>query len=344
MGNRIILVSSGKLMNLRAGIKPRTKYGFILPKRSGRKNRWVLLGLTVLFCHITTSVAHSTLSVGHSIEDVELTQNHREGSVWPMKDFPHRFTPLSIVQNLENGKPESAQSNEGMNSEGDGVESDFSDEFEEEFGLVGESEIFDPLGWYNRLMTKVNDGFYFLILRPSAIGYRYVIPEGVRLSVNRFFNNILFPIHFVNNVLQFKFKRAGIELVRFGLNTTVGIAGFADPAKKWLKLQPYPEDFGQTLGYYGLGGGFHLVLPILGPSNFRDTLGLFADSFLDPICYLGSCFAGYWEAALGVQIFKTGNDTSLHIGEYESIKKDAVDLYLFIREAYEQKRKREIKK
>ncbi len=115
-------------MNLRVAIKPRTQHGFILPKRSGRKNIWVLLGLTILLFPFTLSVAHSTLSVGHSIKDVELTRNHQEGSVWPMKDFSHRFTPLSIAKNLENGEVETAQSNEGVDSEGDGFDSDFSDE------------------------------------------------------------------------------------------------------------------------------------------------------------------------------------------------------------------------
>ena len=321
----------------------RAKDGLILSYFPERKIAWVVLGLTVLFCHITPLVAQGTLSVGHSIKDVELTSNYQEDDVWPIQDFPKRVTPGSIVQNMKNGQGLLAQTYEEVNAEGDGLETDFTDEFDEEFGAVGGSEIFDPLAWYNRLMTQVNDGFYFFILKPSALGYRYVVPEGIRLSVNRFFDNLLFPINFVNNVLQLKFSRAGIELARFGLNTTVGIAGFLDPAKHWWNLQPQREDFGQTLGFYGVGGGFHLVLPILGPSNLRDTLGLFGDSFLDPICYLGSCLAGYWEAALGVEIFKTGNDVSLHIGEYESLKKDAVDLYLFFRDTYEQKRKKEIR-
>lgn len=331
-------------MNLRVTITPRIKCGFIFSKFPGRKIKWTLFGLTVLFCYFMPSVANSTLSMRHSVEDVELGRNHKDDSDWPMRDFPHRFNSRSIVKNLKNGKVETVQSNGGIGSEGDALDSDFSDEFEEEFEDDRGPEIFDPLSGYNRLMTKLNDKIYFWILRPSAISYRYVVPEGIRLSVNRFFDNLLFPIHFVNNILQFKFKRAGIELARFGVNTTVGIAGFADPAKNWLNLRSYPEDFGQTLGFYGIGAGFHLVLPIFGPSNFRDTLGFLADSFIDPICYLGSCLAGYWEAELGIRIFKRGNDTSLHIGEYESIKKDAVDLYLFIRDGYEQKRKKEIEK
>jgi phospholipid-binding lipoprotein MlaA len=218
----------------------------------------------------------------------------------------------------------------------------FEEEFEEEFKERPESKVFDPLHGYNRFMTKVNDKFYFWMLKPTASGYRKVVPQGVRISVNRFFNNLLFPVRFVNNALQLKFKGAGVELARFGVNTTLGVIGFGDPAKKWFDLNAYPEDFGQTLGYYGIGGGFHLVLPILGPSNLRDTVGLVADFYLDPVCYIGTCYADEWEPAMGIQAYKGFNYTSLHIGEYESLKKDAIDLYPFFRDAYEQSRKKEI--
>ncbi len=222
-------------------------------------------------------------------------------------------------------------------------EEEFVNEFEKEFNKTADSKVFDPLSGYNRFMTQVNDKFYFYLLKPIANGYRFILPQGIRLSVARFFKNLLFPMHFVNNILQFKFKQAGVEFARFGLNTTIGIGGFWDPAEYWLDLNSYPEDFGQTLGYYGVGGGFHLVLPILGPSNFRDLIGLIGDMYLDPICYVGTCYAGHGEIALSLRSSKTINTTSLHIGEYESIKKDALDLYTFIRDAYEQKRKKEIK-
>jgi phospholipid-binding lipoprotein MlaA len=102
-------------------------------------------------------------------------------------------------------------------------------------------------------------------------------------------------------------------------------------------LQPYPEDFGQTLGYYGVGSGFHIVLPLLGPSNLRDTIGLVADHFLDPISYVEDS-----EVRLVLRAYKQVNQTSLHIGEYESLKKDAVDLYPFLRDSYEQHRNKQI--
>jgi phospholipid-binding lipoprotein MlaA len=192
---------------------------------------------------------------------------------------------------------------------------------------------FDPLSGYNRFMTQINDRVYFWALKPVAQGYSAIIPEPGRLAVGRFFRNLLMPIRFTNNLLQFKTRQALTELARFTINSTIGVLGFADPAKKHFDLPPYPEDFGQTLGHYGVGSGFHLVLPLLGPSNLRDTIGLIPDHFLDPAIYVND-----WEVRLTFRSLKTVNQTSLRIGEYESIKKDAVDLYPFLRDAYEQRR------
>ncbi|NIP49124.1 MAG: VacJ family lipoprotein, partial [Phycisphaerae bacterium] len=153
---------------------------------------------------------------------------------------------------------------------------DLEAEFEEPSG----SSQFDPLSGYNRVMTQVNDRVYFWALKPVAQGYSAVVPEPARLAVGRFFRNLLMPVHFANNLLQLKPKGAMTELARFAINSTVGVLGFADPAQKHFDLQPYPEDFGQTLGYYGVGSGFHIVLPLLGPSNLRDTVGLIPDHFL----------------------------------------------------------------
>jgi phospholipid-binding lipoprotein MlaA len=216
-----------------------------------------------------------------------------------------------------------------------GVTTSFDDEFEleDEFEDTEESRVFDPLSGYNRLMTGVNDKVYFYLLKPTAQGYRAIVPEGGRLMVNRFFRNLLMPVRFTNNLLQLKPKEAGTELTRFILNTTIGFLGFFDPAEESFNLQAYPEDFGQTLGHYGVGSGFHVVLPLLGPSNLRDTVGLIPDHFLSPTTHLNDS-----EARLALRGYKTINNTSLHIGEYESIKKDAVDLYTFLRDGYEQRR------
>ncbi len=237
----------------------------------------------------------------------------------------------------------------------DEEEEGFDDEFEDEFGDA-EKEVFDPLSGYNGVMTEFNDGFYVYFVDPVARGYRWVLPDGARRGVNRFFHNLFFPIRFVNNVLQLKVKNAGEEFLRFVLNSTIGIFGIWDPAKEWFDLEAHEEDFGQTLGYYGVGGGFHVVLPFLGPSNVRDMFSLYPDMQMDPVYYVENRpynllqnegeYLGYSRKALQsaqLTVLKTINRESLRIGQYSNLKKDAIELYPFLRDVYEQNRSKLIK-
>ncbi|MCP4680870.1 MAG: VacJ family lipoprotein [Desulfobacterales bacterium] len=208
-------------------------------------------------------------------------------------------------------------------------EADFDDEFED----IPDTSVNDPLKGYNRFMTTVNDKLYFWFLKPISKGYNFIVPEPGRLAIARVFKNLMFPSRLVNNLLQLKIKRAGVESARFIINTSVGVAGLWDPAGNWLELQAYDEDFGQTLGHYGVGSGFYLVLPVLGPGNLRDTIGKVPDYFLYPVYYIdNNCLAA------GVSGFSKINDTSLSGKEYEDIKRVALDDYTFIRDAYEQNR------
>jgi phospholipid-binding lipoprotein MlaA len=163
--------------------------------------------------------------------------------------------------------------------------SDFA-EFADEFELQESRPVADPLIGYNRVMYRINDKLYFWVVKPLASGYAKVIPGQVRLAVGRCFRNLGFPGRMVNSALQGKLKRAGVECARFGVNSTVGLLGFFDPAASRLKLRPSREDCGQTLGRYGIGGGWPLVLPLMGPSNLRDTVGKVGDFFLNPLSYL----------------------------------------------------------
>ena len=237
----------------------------------------------------------------------------------------------------------------------DEEEEGFDDEFEDEFGDA-EKEVFDPLSGYNGVMTEFNDGFYVYFVDPVARGYRWVLPDGARRGVNRFFHNLFFPIRFVNNVLQLKVKNAGEEFLRFVLNSTIGIFGIWDPAKEWFDLEAHEEDFGQTLGFYGVGGGFHVVLPFLGPSNVRDMFSLYPDMQMDPVYYVENRpynlpqndgeYLGYSRKTLQsaqLTVLKTINRESLRIGQYANLKKDAIELYPFLRDVYEQNRAKLIK-
>jgi phospholipid-binding lipoprotein MlaA len=197
----------------------------------------------------------------------------------------------------------------------------------------------DPLEPVNRAFFYFNDKLYFWVLRPAASGYSAVVPEGVRVSVRNFFSNVTTPIRLVNCLLQANFSCAGTEALRFFLNTTVGVAGFFDPAKKDFKYEKKEKDFGQTLGVYGIGSGFYFVWPIVGPSSLRDTVGFVGDLFLDPQNYL---IEPLW-INLAVKSYYQINETSLTLGDYEDLKKGALDPYTALKDAYFQYRQSKIK-
>jgi phospholipid-binding lipoprotein MlaA len=197
-------------------------------------------------------------------------------------------------------------------------------------------EISDPLQGFNRAVFWFNDKLYFYLLKPVARGYRGV-PEPARVSVNNFFSNMATPIRFVNCILQAKGEAAMTEFARFVINSTVGILGLFDPAEKHAGLKKQQEDFGQTLGHYGVGPGFFLVLPVLGPSNVRDGIGWFADTFVDPWGTI------VWDGDKPIEFFAVKgfdivNTLSLDKDTYERIKEEQLDPYLFIRGAFMQRR------
>jgi len=236
----------------------------------------------------------------------------------------------SVSQNPEISPSEESQSNLEEKDE-------FLDEFESEFEEKAVT-VADPLSFWNRAMFHFNDKLYFWFLKPVAKGYKVVIPGVVRTGVRNFFSNIYTPIRLTSCVLQGKVKAGGTELVRFVVNSTIGIAGVADPAKKYLKLDISDEDFGQTLGAYGIGNGIYLVWPVLGPSTLRDSVGMVGDRFLNPVTYVKPV-----EASVAIWSYDKINETSLHIGDYESIKEAAIEPYEAFRDAYIQYRKNKVK-
>jgi phospholipid-binding lipoprotein MlaA len=198
-------------------------------------------------------------------------------------------------------------------------------------------EIADPIYYWNKGMYHFNDKFYFWLLKPVARGYKWAVPELVRTGVSNFFYNLRFPIRFVSCLLQAKGGAAVGELGRFVVNTTAGIAGFRNVAKAHPKLNPNEEDLGQTFGMWGVGNGFYIVWPFIGPSTLRDSVGLVGDQFLDPVSYVDPR-----EAALGIIAYYFVNKTSFTIGDYEALKEAAIDPYISIRDAYVQHRKKNV--
>ncbi|GAB6095839.1 hypothetical protein JCM14469_20920 [Desulfatiferula olefinivorans] len=206
---------------------------------------------------------------------------------------------------------------------------DFFEDGDDASAVMPEPLVADPLAPFNRAMFVVNDKLYFWCLKPLARGYRAVTPSFFRTGVKNAFHNLAVPIRFVGNVLQGKIKGAGIELTRFVVNTTVGVAGLWDPADHWLNLKPYEEDLGQTLGVYGIGNGCYIVWPFLGPSTLRDTVGRVGDMFLDPMYYVRPN-----ELAYGLSALELVNATTFRLGDYEAVKAASLDPYVMVRDFY----------
>jgi phospholipid-binding lipoprotein MlaA len=205
-----------------------------------------------------------------------------------------------------------------------------------------ELNVSDPIEPVNRGIFWFNDKLYFYAFKPVARGYRAVLPEPVRESVGNFFHNLATPVRVVNALLQLKGRKAADEFLKCLFNSTFGLAGLFDLGVG-LPSNTDGEDFGQTLGHYGMPSGFYLVLPILGPSNARDTIGRVADALTHPV---PSPFYLQMKQVevVGIQSYETVNSLSLDKDTYEAMKKDALDPYLFMRNAYMQNRAARIEK
>src|SRR4030042_1952116 len=199
--------------------------------------------------------------------------------------------------------------------------------------------IADPLEPVNRAFFQFNDKLYFWVLKPVATAYKAVFSEALRVCFRNFFSNVATPVRVGNCLLQGQFKGAGNEAARFGINTTLGFFGFFEQGKDKFEIDKQDRDFGQTLGIWGLGPTFYINWPILGPSSLRDTAGFVGDYFLDPQTYLLT-----QPVSIGVRSFQTVNNTSLTIGDYEAVKKAALDPYVAVRNGYYQYRENKIKK
>jgi phospholipid-binding lipoprotein MlaA len=215
-----------------------------------------------------------------------------------------------------------------------GAESDKDLEQAQEVGVIA-----DPLEPINRVFFHFNDKLYFWILKPLAKGYNKVVPEPLRVGVRNFFSNLGMPIRAVNCLLQGKVDSFGNEVGRFFANTFAGALGFIDTGKIACNIGPQEEDLGQTFGFFGVGPGIFIDWPFLGPSSLRDTVGLVGDGFLNPVYYVVSPI----EYTIGVKAYETLNNTSLTLGDYEALKKAALDPYVSMRDAYYQYREAKIK-
>ena len=209
--------------------------------------------------------------------------------------------------------------------------------------IKAEEECFEGV---SRAIFKFNLAFDDIILEPIAKGYSK-LPSPIKSGTNNFTSNISTLLSIPNSLFQGNIKQVGHATGSFVINTTVGILGFLNPAEK-IGLKPHKEDVGQTLGSYGIGGGCYFVLPILGPTTVRDSVGLIADTIIDPFAHItlrehellgvsGSSLDYYSVKGTTAVDFRSDNLTN-----FESLEKNSIDLYSSFKSIYLQDRENKI--
>lgn len=204
-----------------------------------------------------------------------------------------------------------------------------------------EEDVNDPLEPINRVIFEFNEFIQDAFLRPIAKLYNENVNVTVRQGIGNFLENLSSPIVIANDILQGEFERAMRTFSRTLINTTIGIGGLADAAGE-LGIEGHDEDFGQTLGVYGVGEGFYLVLPVFGPSSPRDVIGkLVIDNYFDPV--------GIWldntDRTKVIYSLTAAGGIDEYAGivdELNQVKKTSVDYYAAVRSLYRQKRETEI--
>ncbi len=197
----------------------------------------------------------------------------------------------------------------------------------------------DPFEKFNRGVFAINDGIDKIMIKPVAVFYKEVVPTRVNKGVTNFFSNLDDVFVVANDVFQFKFKQASSDTVRLLLNSSAGVLGLFDVATK-MGFKKHYEDFGQTLGYWGIGSGPYIMLPIFGPSSVRDTIGWAGDIVLRPDYY----YANSNDEQARYILFTSSSielvDERAKLLQFEAVLKTAaLDKYSYIRDAYLARRK-----
>ncbi len=200
----------------------------------------------------------------------------------------------------------------------------------------GNLEMSDPLERYNRVMYSFNEKIDTYAMKPVARGYQAITPDFVDKGVTNFFNNLDDVTTLINNLLQFKAEAALSDLGRITINTSLGLFGLVDVATAF-NLTKNDEDFGQTLGYWGVAPGPYIVLPFWGPSTLRDSLGLGGDYFTEPYTYVSDQQTRYGLFAL--EVIDTRADL---LSASRILEQSTFDPYAFLRDAYLQQRRNQV--
>jgi len=193
-------------------------------------------------------------------------------------------------------------------------------------------ELKDPFVGYNRFMFSVNEGLYDYVMEPLAKGWRFVLPEDMRIVIRNAFDNALAPVKLVSSLIQGDFNKSGRVLSRVLINTTAGLGGMLDVAGQEYNIENVNEDFDQALGYYDVPTGPYIVLPFFGPSTVRNATGRVVDSFLSPSIF----FAPSFFVSAGITVAETTNDVTFIIEDKKALEESAIDEYESVRDFYHQ--------
>lgn len=205
---------------------------------------------------------------------------------------------------------------------------------------LADSTIADPIEPWNRFWFGFNDILYRGVFKPINTGYEAVTPTEFRQGLSNFFHNLLFPVRFFNCLLQGEFMDAGVEASRFIINSTAGFGGLMNPgarAKPLWSDEPDVIDTAQTFGRWGMGDGFYIVWPVIGPTTVRTSLGWVGDAAMNPMTYVTPAWIP-WSVSAGRGLASMGGI----LENYESIRRIAVEPYLAVRSAYVQSSRAQI--
>jgi len=198
--------------------------------------------------------------------------------------------------------------------------------------IEGEADPDDPLESFNRSMYSFNDALDRAILKPVAQGYNAVLPSPVNKGVSNFFSNLEDIVVVFNDLLQLKIDQALSDTARVFFNSTLGIFGLLDVASG-MDMPKHDEDFGQTLGYWGVDTGAYIVWPFFGPSNVRDTFGSISDAYVNPLYDITPR-----DTQTGLVVLNVVDTRAGLLSASKILEEAALDPYLFVRDAYLQKR------
>ncbi len=269
-------------------------------------------------------------------------------------DAGHPSSPVQLIADRPSTRPAPSKK-QAVEPEPAPADDDFYDPFAQDD--EGGGQEYDPWEPLNTKIFEFNRQLDKWVLKPVAQGYDFVVPDRLQVGVHNFFYNTRFAPRFFNNIFQGKLKGAGIEVGRFLINTTVGLAGFIDVAER-MNLTTPDEDMGQTLGFYGVGPGPYLMVPFLPPFTVRDFVGYLADIALNPINWLvlpiievdgvpSVISHPNRDTTTIIQLSTRAgdilNERSLSLDKFQGIEEATLDLYTAVRNAYLTSRQRQIR-